>query len=254
MWKDFFYFSKRERQAILIIIVFIAGVFLGKFLFTPAPLPPVEKLGIQNKPEEKRSENKERSTTPTYSESKQKPYQPYRKQQNNQPEKRTYYQQSEKPEQTPKQNQYPVSEKLAEGTIIEINASDTTQLKRIPGIGSSFAKRIVGYRTILGGYYRIEQLQEVYGMYEELYEKIIPYLEVNADSIKTIPVNTASIDKLKAHPYLNFYQAKAIVELRKKKGELKSIDELILLEEFTADDLERIKHYLIFSANVNVGL
>ena len=257
MWKDFFYFSKRERQAILIVIVFIAGVFLGKFLFTPAPLPPIEDLELQNKQERRTSEKNGSKTeykTPAYSNVNQNPYQPYRKQQNNQPEKRTYYQQSEKPEQTPKQNQYPVSEKLTEGTIIEINASDTTQLKKIPGIGSSFAKRIVGYRTILGGYYRIEQLQEVYGMYEELYEKITPYLEINPDSIKTISANTASIDKLKAHPYLNFYQAKAIVEMRKKKGELKSIDELSLLEEFTADDLERIKHYLTFSANVNVGL
>ena len=250
MWKDFFYFSKRERQAILIVIVFIAGVFLGKFLFTPAALPPVEELELQDKPEgqtSERNENKNNKEAPAYSASKQKSHQPYRKQ-NNQPEQRTYYQQPEKAIQAPKQNQYPVSEKFSEGTVIEINSSDTTQLMKIPGIGSSFAKRIVGYRTILGGYYRIEQLQEVYGMYEELYEKITPYLEVNPDSIKMIPANTASIDKLKAHPYLNFYQAKAIVETRKKRGELKSVNELSLLEEFTEDDFERIKYYLEFSS------
>jgi hypothetical protein len=39
MWKDFFYFSKRERQGILILIVLIAGVFIGKFLFTPKVSP-----------------------------------------------------------------------------------------------------------------------------------------------------------------------------------------------------------------------
>ena len=248
MWKDFFYFSKRERQAILIVIVLIAGVFLGKYLFTPATLPPVEELEIQNKPEERIADNKEKNETPVHPSSEQKPYQPYRKQENNRPEQRTYYQQPEKAVQAPRHNQYPASEKFSEGTIIEINSSDTTQLMKIPGIGSSFAKRIVGYRTILGGYYRIEQLQEVYGMYEELYEKITPYLEVNPDSIKMISANTASIDKLKAHPYLNFYQAKAIVETRKKRGELKNVDGLSLLEEFTEEDLERIKHYLAFSS------
>jgi len=34
--------------------------------------------------------------------------------------------------------------------------------------------------------------------------------------------------------------------MRKKKGKLENINELYLLEEFTADDLERISHYLGF--------
>ena len=117
---------------------------------------------------------------------------------------------------------------------------------KIPGIGSAFAKRITSYRNLLGGFYRLEQLQEVYGMYEELYEKIIPYMQTSTDEITQIPVNTASLDKLRAHPYINFYQAKAIIEIRKKKGKLENINELYLLEEFTEEDLERIKPYLAF--------
>ena len=117
---------------------------------------------------------------------------------------------------------------------------------KIPGIGAAYAKRITSYRNLLGGYFRLEQLQEVYGMYEELYEKIIPYLQTDTTEIITIPVNTASLDKLRSHPYINFYQAKAIVEIRKKKGKLENIHELYLLEEFTTEDLERIKHYLAF--------
>jgi DNA uptake protein ComE-like DNA-binding protein len=117
---------------------------------------------------------------------------------------------------------------------------------KIPGIGASYAKRIVAYRNILGGYYRLEQLQEVYDMYEELYEKITPYLSINSEAVTRLPANTASLDKLKAHPYLNFYQAKAIVEMRKKKGKLEDISEFVLLEEFTEEDLEKIKQYLEF--------
>ncbi|EXY62450.1 helix-hairpin-helix domain-containing protein, partial [Bacteroides fragilis] len=51
---------------------------------------------------------------------------------------------------------------------------------------------------------------------------------------------------LKAHPYINFYQAKIIVEYRKKKGILKSLKQLSLYEEFTPQDLERISHYICF--------
>ena len=79
-----------------------------------------------------------------------------------------------------------------------------------------------------------------------MYEKITPYLQTDTSKIIPIQVNTASLDKLRAHPYINFYQAKAIVEIRKKKGKLENIHELYLLEEFTTEDLERIKHYLAF--------
>jgi competence ComEA-like helix-hairpin-helix protein len=244
MWKDFFYFSKRERRGILILIVFIAGIFLGKYLFTPKALPPVEELNLQEEIAQEGNSDAVQSTKP-YSVPYSKPYQPYRKQ-DKPPEKRTYYQPPEKTTEPPKPNHYPQTEKLQAGTVIDINASDTTELMKIPGIGSSFAKRIVGYRNVLGGFYRIEQLQEVYGMYEELYAKITPYLGVNTDSIRLIAVNSASIEKLKAHPYINFYQAKAIVETKKKKGKVENINELSLLEEFTSEDMERIRHYLDF--------
>jgi hypothetical protein len=36
MWKDFFYFSRRERQGVLLLVVFIAGIFLGKYVFSPS--------------------------------------------------------------------------------------------------------------------------------------------------------------------------------------------------------------------------
>jgi competence ComEA-like helix-hairpin-helix protein len=249
MWKNFFYFSKRERRGIVVLIVFIAGIFLGKYLFTPRPLPPVEELETEviqkENPAEMYSNENRPASSYSYPFPKQEPYKPYRKR-DDQPEKRTYYQPLEKTPEPPKQNNYPMLEKMREGMVIDINSSDTTGLMKIPGIGPSFAKRIVGYRNILGGFYRIEQLQEVYGMYEELYAKITPYMTINSDSMRLITANSASVEKLKSHPYINFYQAKAIVEMRKKKGKLENINELSLMEEFTNDDLERIRPYLNF--------
>lgn len=50
--------------------------------------------------------------------------------------------------------------KYQPGTVINLNEADTTELKKIPGIGSAIARMIVNYRTQLGGFYKIEQLQE----------------------------------------------------------------------------------------------
>ena len=249
MWKDFFYFSRRERQGIVLLIVLIAGVFLGKFLFTP-------KVSVSPEIEFERSNDKENrevisdnTNEPkiqnSYASGNQKTYDSSIKS-NQSREKRSYYQRSDESPVLPKQNHYPATEKFVPGTVLDINTIDTLQLMKIPGIGPAFAKRITSYRKLLGGYYRLEQLQEVYGMYVELYEKMIPYLQADTSEISPISVNSASLDQLKSHPYINFYQAKAILELRKKKGKLENIHEFDLLEEFTAEDLERIKHYLAF--------
>ena len=83
-------------------------------------------------------------------------------------------------------------------------------------------------------------------MYVELFEQIAPYIQVDDADIVRIQVNKAGIDKLRNHPYLNFYQAKAIIETRKKLGKLQGISDLQLLEEFTADDWTRVAPYLDF--------
>jgi DNA uptake protein ComE-like DNA-binding protein len=248
MWKDFFYFSKREKQGILILIVLIAGVFIGKFLFTPKNSPqeiPEESMTLQTEYNANSQSPNDRSSA--YQEKAgQERYDRRSEVQPKQAEKRTYYQQTEKATELPSKTNFPQKEKYPAGTVIELNACDTGQLVKIPGIGTSFAKRITAYRQLLGGYYRLQQLQEVYGMYEELYEKITPYLRIDTSIILSIPVNSVSLDKLKSHPYLNFYQAKAIIEIRKKKGKINSMNELAILEEFSETDIEKLRHYLSF--------
>ena len=44
---------------------------------------------------------------------------------------------------------------------IDIAAADSAELRRVPGIGPVLSSRIVRYRQILGGFYRVDQLQEV---------------------------------------------------------------------------------------------
>lgn len=134
------------------------------------------------------------------------------------------------------------SRKYPSGTIVSLNLADTTELKHIPGIGSSIARLIVNYRSRLGGFYRIEQLEEIHLDYRQLND----WFSIDTTYIRHINLNNASMEKLRFHPYISFYQAKAFAEYRKKKGRLTSLKPFSLHEEFTAEDLERISHYVCF--------
>jgi DNA uptake protein ComE-like DNA-binding protein len=241
MWKDFFYFSRRERQGILLLIVLIVGVCLGRLIFKPSKETPIVVVEQASPKDTTLVAYPVQQTTPRVFNSPERRNRP-------QPQQRTYYSPIEETRtvERPQQQPFPKQEKFTPGIVIELNAADSLDLKKIPGIGSGFAKRIISYKNILGGYHRIEQLQEVYGMYEELYAQIAPYLAVNSEEIVQIAINKSSLDKLRAHPYINFYQAKAIIEIRRKKGKIKNIEELKLLEEFTGKDWIRISPYLNF--------
>jgi len=130
--------------------------------------------------------------------------------------------------------------------IVELNSADTILLMQIKGIGRGYAKGIVRFRQITGGFVSVDQLSEVYGMRPDNLEKIRPYCKVNTDLIKKINVNIASVERLRAHPYLNFYKAKAIYELRRKKGKLLGLNDLTELSELSSSDLIRLKPYLSF--------
>jgi len=64
--------------------------------------------------------------------------------------------------------------------------------------------------------------------------------------VQKIKINTASVERMKSHPYFNFYQSKAVYELRRKKGKLKDISDLKVLSEFTPEALSKLKPYLSF--------
>ena len=141
---------------------------------------------------------------------------------------------------------YTRTEKFKEGTIVELNTADTTILKKVPGIGSAFAKRIVSYRNLLGGYYSVTQLSEVYGIDEDRYNAFVPWFSADPSLISTLAVNSLPQDSLRRHPYINYGQARVITQLRKQKGRLTGWENLQLLNEFTDNDKIKLQHYLSF--------
>lgn len=137
---------------------------------------------------------------------------------------------------------YSYPHKLKPGEHITVNTADTTELMRIPGIGSYFAKAIVRQREQLGGFHSINQLKEIEGFPESA----LAFIKVNPEQIKKLNINQLSLNQLRRHPYINFYQAKAICDYRRLKGPLKSLDELKLLKDFPPDEIKRLQPYIIF--------
>jgi DNA uptake protein ComE-like DNA-binding protein len=64
--------------------------------------------------------------------------------------------------------------------------------------------------------------------------------------IRKVPVNKATLTELRRHPYLDFYQARAIVEFRNERGMIKGPGQLSFMEECSAQYLDRLIPYLDF--------
>ena len=78
------------------------------------------------------------------------------------------------------------------------------------------------------------------------HERLRPWFYVDTAAICRINLNTASLGALSRHPYLNFYQAKAIWEYRQKNGSLDKLHALALFDEFNEADLRRLAPYVCF--------
>jgi competence protein ComEA len=128
--------------------------------------------------------------------------------------------------------------------VVELNSADTIQLDKLKGIGMSFAKRIVKYRNMIGGFVSKEQLLEVYGFDQEKMDLVKDHISVNPALVTKININTASLDELKKHPYIKYNLANLICNYRKQHGAYKDLSELKKLDLVTEELYAKIVPYL----------
>lgn len=110
--------------------------------------------------------------------------------------------------------------------IIDINVADTSAFISLPGIGSKLAARIVNFREKLGGFYSIAQVGETYGLPDSSFQKIRQYLKLESSSVRKININNATLDELKAHPYIRYNIANPIIAYRNEHGPFSRVDDL----------------------------
>lgn len=134
-----------------------------------------------------------------------------------------------------------------EPLIVDINTADSTQLKLLKGIGPSYAKRIISYRKLLGGYHSVDQLSEVYGMSDTLFTAIEPYLRLSDSvSLEQVPINLATFKELLAHPYIDYEQTKEILNVKSKNGKFRKPEDMFRLTLMDSSAIERLLPYLDF--------
>lgn len=121
--------------------------------------------------------------------------------------------------------------------LIDLNEVDSVWLKKIYGIGPVLSKRIVKYRKILGGFHSMEQLQEVYGLTEEVIDRLKNKLLVKPNpTLIRIDLNNADARLISLHPYFSFDQARAIIAYRDQHGwfnDLSQIKNIHLIDDST---------------------
>lgn len=129
--------------------------------------------------------------------------------------------------------------------LININTADTSAFIALPGIGNKLAARIVNFRQKLGGFSSVAQLGETYGIPDSTFQKIKPRLQCNAPALKTININTADINTLRAHPYLRWNIANAIINYRQQHGTYKSVEDIRKIDIITDELYNKIAPYLV---------
>ncbi len=132
---------------------------------------------------------------------------------------------------------------MKDEVLIELNAADSIQLKLLPGIGDKLSKRIVRYRDLLGGFYSVSQLKEVYGLTDETLKLISGKVVVDDKKIRKLDLNFADMNELSIHPYLKKNLAGKIIKFRAKNGSIRDLSVLRDSMILNMDEYTRLKPY-----------
>ncbi|ATL47125.1 hypothetical protein COR50_07960 [Chitinophaga caeni] len=132
---------------------------------------------------------------------------------------------------------------------VDINRSDSLDWLQLPGIGPGYTRRILHFRERLGGFYKVSQVAETYGLPDSVFNKIQPYLLLGEVSLRKIDLNQTDEKSLANHPYINTKLAGVIIRYRSIHGRFKSKE--ALKEVALVDDsiYRKIEYYIDITKN-----
>ena len=128
--------------------------------------------------------------------------------------------------------------------IIDINTADTADFISLPGIGSKLAGRIVNFRDKLGGFYAVGQLAETFGLPDSTFQKIRPWLKLDSPLLRKININSASLEELKAHPYIRYTLARPLLAYRTEHGRFAKPEDLKKIAAVSEEVYQKLIPYL----------
>ena len=144
-----------------------------------------------------------------------------------------------KPKTTKPKTQKPITK----NQIIELNQADSLALISIKGIGPFYAKQILKYRNELGGFINYEQFTEIWGLENLELKNFKQQTSINTLHISKTNINTATIENLRNHPYLNYKQAKMIVNYRQQHGNYQQLKDICRIKPISLELFRKIAPY-----------
>ncbi|WP_081498612.1 helix-hairpin-helix domain-containing protein [Myroides injenensis] len=153
-------------------------------------------------------------------------------------------------------NNKPTSSYISSKAVIQqeeivvkcINSANEEDLRKVRGIGATYAERIIKEREKLGGYLAIEQVKFIYGLPEETFNEFVKYFIVEIKPvIVLLNINESNINEIKELPYLNYYIAREIVKYRSMNGDIVNKEQFRQIEKFPLDKIDIISLYLKFT-------
>jgi DNA uptake protein ComE-like DNA-binding protein len=115
---------------------------------------------------------------------------------------------------------------------IDLNSADTIRLKHIEGVGSYFAKQIVGLRALLGSFPSHDVLWAIPKMDSVRWLSIRSQSVCASETTKRLSINHDDAETLSSHPFISPSFAREIIEFRENFRPFISVDELEELSLF----------------------
>ena len=166
MWKDFLYYTKTERQGIIVLVVLILGVYAAPKLFSVFT----------------RAEDTDR----TGNEKFDKEYHDF-----------ISSLRDTKPHNTSSHSFQSFPQKEIKLAVFDPNTADSTTFLSL-GLPSWMIKNILHYRHKQGKFRQPEDFRKIYGLTEEQYQTLRPYIHITKDfkiTKDTVRLLTAQIGR-----------------------------------------------------------
>ncbi|MCF8381170.1 MAG: helix-hairpin-helix domain-containing protein [Bacteroidales bacterium] len=126
----------------------------------------------------------------------------------------------------------------------DLNSILYKDLIKLTGGNPKITGRILNFRQLLGGYYSMKQLWNVYEMNDSLYESLNSALTVDTLKIQSLSLNNSEYSDFLRHPYLNKTQVNLIMKYRQYKNSKIRMNEFIENMILPDSTLKKILPYL----------
>jgi len=127
--------------------------------------------------------------------------------------------------------------------VVDLNTATMEELKQVAGMPSLLVYAILRYREKLGAFVIPEQLKQVQGITDSLYQLLLPHVSINHSNIPKLNLNSASTFALLHHPFIPENVAKAILIVRQKEGPFQSLNDLKKIPFLSNETFEQMQKY-----------